>query len=423
MPAVRDKIFAGVQSAVKYHARTSTALYVVGILVTLLYPLLARRAFIDENAFLLGQTNFEFGWEDVRAAEMYAARGLDAVRRRAAEDASEYKDEGGANGSGGGGDATDALRAWVASELERMQLETYVQDFPPPSNHATGGLKRRGGRGWGWGSHVAPDVKPDVGFNTTAAAIGRNLHSVARAPKGSGREGIVLATPIGDAASTPEADAAALGLALALLARLSAAPWLAKDIAWVVPDARWGGGVAGADAWLREYHHPSTAAVAARSFGRVGAIQQAYVLELPHGEATPDPYAPYPTPCVLLSTPSSIHPDKCVPYPIPYNLYPTPCILHSTPYTLHPLYHVHYTPLPIAYTHTLSPSKYIPAKSPLRVATVNHGYPFPRRHLVLNRTILHPPGTLCPPMRLFTPRNNRLSTDGFRSQYKYSVFM
>ena len=66
-----------------------------------------------------------------------------------------------------------------------------------------------------------------------------------------------------------------------------------EDLVWLIPDARWGGGggggggaVAGVDAWLQEYHHPSAAAVAAGSFGRVGAIQQAYVLELPHGEAS-----------------------------------------------------------------------------------------------------------------------------------------
>ena len=64
--------------------------------------------------------------------------------------------------------------------------------------------------------------------------------------------------------------------------RISSSPWLAKDVAWVVPDARWGpGAVAGADAWLREYHAPT----ALTPFGRIGAIQQAYVLETPHGPA------------------------------------------------------------------------------------------------------------------------------------------
>ena len=108
------------------------------------------------------------------------------------------------------------------------------------------------------------------------------MHTIARAARGSGREGIVLATPIGARGATPEADAASLALCLVAVRRISSSPWLAKDVAWVVPDARWGpGAVAGADAWLREYHAPT----ALTPFGRIGAIQQAYVLETPHGPA------------------------------------------------------------------------------------------------------------------------------------------
>lgn len=260
MPAARDKIIAGAQALVRNHARASVILYVVGLLGTLLYPLLARKTFIDENAFLLGQTNLGFGGEDARAAEVFASRGLEAVRRRAAKAANSDAS-----------DATDALRAWVASELERLQVDTYVQDFPLPLHVIRQRRRRR---------------RREEGTTTNATAgLGRNIHSVGRAPRGSGREGIVIATPIGDGDATPEADAAVLGLGLALFARLAVAPWLAKDIVWLIPDARWGGPVAGVDAWLREYHHPSARAVAAGSFGRVGAIQQAYVLELPNGEA------------------------------------------------------------------------------------------------------------------------------------------
>lgn len=273
MPAARDKIIAGAQVLLKHHARASVVLYVAGLLGTLLYPLLARRTFIDENAFLLGQTNLGFGWEDARAAEAFASRGLEAVQRRAAEDAD--------------GDATDALRAWVASELERLQVDTYVQDFPLPLNVIRQRRQRREG-----------GVGAATSTNATAAK-GRNIHGVGRAPRGSGREGIVIATPIGDADATAEADAAALGLGLALFSRLAAAPWLAKDIAWLIPDARWGGPVPGVDAWLKEYHHPSARAVAAGSFGRVGAIQQAYVLELPHGEAPPTLFPFFPPFCFL----------------------------------------------------------------------------------------------------------------------------
>ena len=274
MPAARDKIIAGVKALVRSHARASAILYVVGLLGILTYPLLARKTFIDENAFLLnsfsvpGQSKSGFGWEDARDASVFTSRGIEAVRRHAADIT-----EGTSTASAGNGDATDALRAWVTSELERLQVDTYVQDFPQPFFYHVRGRRRWRGGGDGHSS-------------TDNATGGRNIHSVARAPRGPGREGIVITTPIGDAASTAEADAAALGLGLALFARLAVQPWLAKDLVWLIPDARWGGPVPGVDAWLREYHHPSSRAVASRSFGRVGAIQQAYVLELPHGEAS-----------------------------------------------------------------------------------------------------------------------------------------
>ena len=144
-----------------------------------------------------------------------------------------------------------------------MGAETFVHAFDAPHDNGTAVRGASGRR-----------------------SAGRNLHGVVRAPKGSGREGIVFATPIGDPEASPEADAAALGLGLAVFRHLSRTPWLAKDLAWVVPDARWNGPVFGTDAWLREYHVPSSRVVAAGSFGRVGAIQQAYVLELPFGEAS-----------------------------------------------------------------------------------------------------------------------------------------
>ena len=152
-------------------------------------------------------------------AQAFASRGLEAVRRHRAEAAHH-------DGHGDGhGDATDALRAWVASELERLQVDTYVQDFPRPRS------RRRGGRvGFGGSGGDSVTAADDANDNATAAATGRNIHSVARAPRGSGREGIVIATPIGDATrgATSRADAEVLGLGLALFARLAAAPWLAK---------------------------------------------------------------------------------------------------------------------------------------------------------------------------------------------------
>ena len=241
----RDAIVAGIRRVIRHRAVASTALYLLGIVAAALYPALARRTFIDENAFLVAQTIVGFDRGDARDALGHYAAALGAARRTSDIDA-----------------RSDALRGWLEGELDALGMERYRQDFD--LDHE-------------W---ISDDAHPSRSNNATRE--GTNVHTIARAARGDGREGIVLATPIGARGATPEADAASLALGLVAMRRISSSPWLAKDVAWVVPDARWGpGAVAGADAWLREYHAPT----ALTPFGRIGAIQQAYVLETPHGPA------------------------------------------------------------------------------------------------------------------------------------------
>ena len=241
----RDAIVAGIRRVIRHHAVASTALYLLGIVAAALYPALARRTFIDENAFLVAQTIVGFDRGDARDALGHYAAALGAARRTSDIDA-----------------RSDALRGWLEGELDALGMERYRQDFD--LDHE-------------W---ISDDAHPSRSNNATRE--GTNVHTIARAARGDGREGIVLATPIGARGATPEADAASLALGLVAMRRISSSPWLAKDVAWVVPDARWGpGAVTGTDAWLHEYHAPT----ALTPFGRIGAIQQAYVLETPHGPA------------------------------------------------------------------------------------------------------------------------------------------
>ena len=244
--APRDAILRGLKRVIRHHRPVSVALYLLGVFGVLSYPWLARRTFIDENAFLHGQADVGFGADEANTARAHAERAVAAARAA-------------------GGDPTDALRAWTAAELATLGLDATSHDFEPSTTH--------------------PDALANARANRTSVAVGRNLHAIARAVKAPGREGIVLVTPIGDPTSAGlAADADAVGLALALVAHLSRARWLAKDLVWLIPDARVpGGAVAATDAWLREYHHPSPRAVAAGAFPRAGALQQAYVLELPDG--------------------------------------------------------------------------------------------------------------------------------------------
>ena len=268
----RDVIVAGLRRVIRYHVAASTALYLLGVLAAALYPALARRTFIDENAFLVAQTTVGFDRRDARDASEHYRAAIDAART-----------------SPGDVHRSDALRGWLEDELDALGMERYRQAFALDRHSWT-----RDDDDWGRRSDASIDN----------ATHGVNVHAVARAARGNGREGIVLATPIGAPGATLEADAAALALGLVVMRTIAAAPWLAKDVAWLVADARWGPGdhgIAATDAWLREYHAPGSSAHGAghrarrsggsarpspssfEPFGRVGALQQAYVVELPEG--------------------------------------------------------------------------------------------------------------------------------------------
>ena len=263
---------------IRHHVAASTALYLLGVLAAALYPALARRTFVDENAFLVAQTTVGFDRRDARDALEHYRAAIDAART-----------------SPGDVHRSDALRGWLEDELDALGMERYRQAFALDRHSWT-----RGDDDWGRRSDASIDN----------ATHGVNVHAVARAARGNGREGIVLATPIGAPGATLEADAAALALGLVVMRTVASAPWLAKDVAWLVADARWGPGdhgIAATDAWLREYHDPGSSTHSARHrtrrstagaqlshrtqlspsplapFGRVGALQQAYVLELPEG--------------------------------------------------------------------------------------------------------------------------------------------
>lgn len=83
---------------------------------------------------------------------------------------------------------------------------------------------------------------------------GVNTVGIIRAPRGDGKEAIVLVTPF----TSPKVDLAeALSLAIAysVFSLLTRVTWLAKDIIWVAADSQYGE-YASVSAWLRDYHTP-----------------------------------------------------------------------------------------------------------------------------------------------------------------------
>jgi len=269
----REALIAGVGRVFRHHRRVSAVLYIVGVLGVLSYPLLARRVFIDENAFLHGHGAIGFGADEALRAHEYALKAEGVIDALGAD--------------ADGDQIYDALTAFAAAELDALGLDVSAREYPID---ADGRGRRRAGENDG---------------DANDAASRKTTHAVVRAVKSSGREGVVFATPVGASDTDgPRADAAAIGVGLAFVEYLTTAKWLAKDFVWLVLDARAGstpGGsthaaVHAADAWLREYHGDESAVRrggatkgpgrgGASTFARAGALQQAYVFEMPAGAA------------------------------------------------------------------------------------------------------------------------------------------
>ena len=114
--APRDAIVRGLKRVIRHHRTASVVLYLLGVFGVLSYPWLARRTFIDENAFLLGQASIGFGSADARASLAYADRGVE-VAMDAARNAA-----GGASLAARRDAASDALLAWARVELEALGI-------------------------------------------------------------------------------------------------------------------------------------------------------------------------------------------------------------------------------------------------------------------------------------------------------------
>ena len=258
--APRDALIAGVGRVFRHHRRVSAVLYVVGVLGVLSYPLLARKVFIDENAFLHGHGAIGFGADEALRAHEYALKAEGVIDALGAD--------------ADGDQIYDALTAFAAARLDALGLDVSTREYPMD---ADGRGRRRAGENDG---------------DANDAASRKTTHAVVRAVKSSGREGVVFATPVGASDTDgPRADAAAIGVGLAFVEYLTTAKWLAKDFVWLVLDARAGstpGGsthaaVHAADAWLREYHGDESAVrlgatkgpgIGASTFARAGGCSR-----------------------------------------------------------------------------------------------------------------------------------------------------
>ena len=72
--APRDALVACAGRLLDNHRRVSLLLYLLGVVLVCSYPLLQRRVFIDENAFLHGHSAAGFSGKDAADAFAFSAR-------------------------------------------------------------------------------------------------------------------------------------------------------------------------------------------------------------------------------------------------------------------------------------------------------------------------------------------------------------
>ncbi|OMO69343.1 Gaa1-like, GPI transamidase component [Corchorus olitorius] len=98
---------------------------------------------------------------------------------------------------------------------------------------------------------------PDSGMiqeNFSCSSYAVNAVGIIRAPRGDGKEAIVLVTPY-NSLKSGLGDALSVGIAYSVFSLLTQVTWLAKDIIWLVADSRYGE-YAAVSAWLRDYQTP-----------------------------------------------------------------------------------------------------------------------------------------------------------------------
>jgi len=97
-------------------------------------------------------------------------------------------------------------------------------------------------------------ITSTIGVNSSCSSFGVNSVGIIRAPRGDGKEAIVLVTPY-NSENIQLPEALSLGLAYSIFSFLSRVTWLAKDIVWLAADSQHGEYTAVA-AWLKDYHNP-----------------------------------------------------------------------------------------------------------------------------------------------------------------------
>ncbi|KAL9246127.1 hypothetical protein vseg_019701 [Gypsophila vaccaria] len=195
---------------------------IAGVVALLMLPVLAKKTYISENALMPGSANSMLSDQDVAEANELTAEIMGLKL----------------HGNAAGIEIPRILKKRVldlGAEASQFQFHPQPNKFHP--------------------LHFFSGPGHDlVHQNTSCSWPAVSTVGIIRAPRGDGKESIVLVTPYNPV--KPDAgEALSLGLAYSVFSLLTQVTWLAKDIIWLAADSRYGEHESVA-AWLREYYSP-----------------------------------------------------------------------------------------------------------------------------------------------------------------------
>ncbi|CAJ2665309.1 unnamed protein product [Trifolium pratense] len=214
-PRVRPIVRLGI-FLISHSNYVSLICFVSGIVALLLLPILAKNTYVSENALMPGSANNMLSTHHVSHANKFINDLTDS-------DIESHK--------------------IIAHYMSALDAEVTYHKFYPQLNQF---------------HPLHFFTSPDSGLvskNISCSSLGINVAGIIRAPRGDGKEAIVLVTPYNPKKVGP-GEALSLGIAYSVFSLLSRVTWLAKDVIWLVADSQYGEYSAVA-AWLREYQAPA----------------------------------------------------------------------------------------------------------------------------------------------------------------------
>ncbi|CAM0882139.1 unnamed protein product [Alopecurus aequalis] len=241
-----------------HHTLFSALCCSAGIIAVLFLPALAKNTYLSENALIPGSANPLFSTEDVTEANKFI-KGIEAA-------AGESRD-----GMG--------MPKFIVQQMKELGADVCYHEFLPHSKHFHP-LK--------FFTSMTNDLAAHP--NGTYTNSGTNTIGIIRAPRGDGKEAIVLVTPY-NSHRVQANEVLSLALGFSIFSLLSRAAWLSKDIVWLSVDSQFGEYTA-VSAWLNQYHNPTFVAgvthepdgIAERSefkdFKRAGTMAAALIFKV-----------------------------------------------------------------------------------------------------------------------------------------------